>query len=920
MTTACRGLVLVTAAGLVAAAVGVRAAWAGSSLEPAALRCECREEPMNVDAAQPRFQWRSQAVDPQRRGLRQTAYRILVAADETLLQADRADVWDSGQVASDQSVDVRYSGPPLQSHTCYWWKVQLWDQDGQPTTWSRPARFCTGLLSADEWVAQWITAPGGEAPRALPLFRHRFALAKPVRHALVFICGLGHYELRLNGQRVGDWVMDPGWTNYRRTCLYSGYDVTDRLQVGENALGVMLGNGMYNVTGGRYVKFTGSFGAPQLICQLHVTFTDGTTQIVASDPSWRTAPGPIVFSCIYGGEDYDARRELPGWDTASFDATAWGAAAACDGPGGRLVAQYAPPIHVAERLVPAAINRLESGAYEIDCGLNLSARPFFKVRGQRGQQVTVTCAEQQGHPWEGHAYTYTLKGEGEETFVPRFTYFSFQYLYVSGVARPEDAGSGTGLPMLLEVGSEFVTSSAAEVGAFRSSSQRLNDIDAMIGRSVRSNLQSVLTDCPHREKLGWLEVAHLMGPSILYHQNVHQLYRKICQDTSESQLDSGLVPDIAPEYTRFADGFFESAEWGSAAVQLPWMLYRWYGDRDVLAAQYDTMVRYVRYLAGTRNAQGLARAGLGDWYDWTPDKGHAGYSQLTPLELTATAFLYDNARIVAQVADMLGRPEDAREFTSLAAQVRGDFQRAYVDAEKPTVATGSQAALATALHFDLVPEELRSPLLAALLRTLEENGYRQTTGEVCFRMLVQTLADAGRSDVVYRMLERDDPPGYGYMLKLGFQTLSETWNGPGSSMNHCMFGHAREWFHKSLLGIQQAAGSVGFRQVQLVPEPVGDVTSAAGHYDSAYGRIASVWRVEAGVFEWQVSVPPNTSAILQVPTRRLEGVTESGAPGAQAPGVKVVGIQPPVEGEATLPHAILEVGSGVYHLRSTCGR
>jgi alpha-L-rhamnosidase len=914
--TSFRNAAGVVTAILLAVASGWCAESVASSLEPAELRCEYRRDPVNVDATQPRFQWLSRAIDASRRSLRQTAYRVLVASTDAVLQEDRGDMWDSGKVAANRSIDIRYNGRVLQPHAKYCWKVQLWDQDDEPTIWSQPESFTTGPFSDHDWVAQWITAPDGQPTAALPIFRRQFEITKPVRHAVMFICGLGHYELHLNGQRVGDFVMDPGWTNYRRTCLYSGYDVTDRLQVGDNAVGVMLGNGMYNVTGGRYVKFTGSFGPPKLICQLHVTFTDGTTQIVASDPAWRTTPGPVTFSCIYGGEDYDARREQPGWDTSAYDDSAWAAVTVCKGPGGRLVAQYAPPIQVAERLSPVAIERLGPGQYEIDCGVNLSARPFFKVRGRRGDQVTVTCAEQKGHPWEGHSYTYTLKGDGEESFTPRFTYFSFQYLYVSGADRLDDANREASRPVLLEVGSEFVTSSASDVGEFRCSDPLLNGIDAMISRSVRSNLQCLLTDCPHREKLGWLEVSHLMGPSIFYHQDAHQLYRKICRDTSESQLESGLVPDIAPEYTRFAQGFFESAEWGSAAVQLPFLLYRWYGDSDVLREQYETMARYVRYLAGTRNDQGLAKPGLGDWYDWTPENGHAGYSQLTPLELTATAFLFDNARIVAQVANMLGQQADYREFSDLTEQVRRDFQRAYVDPAKETVSTGSQAAIATALYFGLVPDDRRQQMLAALIRTLEENGYRQTTGEVCFRMLVQTLADAGRSDVVFRMLDRDDPPGYGYMLKLGFKTLSETWDRPGSSMNHCMFGHAREWFQKSVLGIQQAPGSVGFQDILLIPEPVGDLTSAEGHYDSAYGRITSAWRVDAGAFEWQVSVPPNTSAVLQIPAQRVEDVMESGAPVARAAGVKVVGSRQPAEEDTGFARVILEVGSGQYRFRS----
>ena len=355
----------------------------------------------------------------------------------------------------------------------------------------------------------------------------------------------------------------------------------------------------------------------------------------------------------------------------------------------------------------------------------------------------ITCAEQKGKPWPGHSYTYTLKGDGDEVFHPRFTYFSFQYLYVAGADRPAEADRDSGRPLLLDVGSEFLTSSAHDVGDSAVQTSLMNDIDAMILRSVRSNLQCLLTDCPHREKLGWLEVAHLMGPSIMYRHDVQQLYRKICRDTTESQLDNGLVPDIAPEYTRFEQGFFESAEWGSACVQLPALLYRWYGDTDILREQYDTMARYVRYLAATRNDQGLAKPGLGDWYDWTPEKGHVGYAQLTPLELPATAFLYDNARIVAETAGMLDDDAGRREFGELAEQVRRDFQRAYLDAAGTTVASGSQAALATALYFGLVPEDRRAKLLSQLIEALEQTGYRQTTGEVCFRMLVQTLADAG---------------------------------------------------------------------------------------------------------------------------------------------------------------------------------
>ena len=470
--------------------------------------------------------------------------------------------------------------------------------------------------------------------------------------------------------------------------------------------------------------------------------------------------------------------------------------------------------------------------------------------------------------------------------------------------------------MLLKAGSEFITSSAEPVGKFECSNALFNETNAMIDRSVRSNLQSVLTDCPHREKLGWLEVSHLMGPSIFYHRDVLNLYRKICRDTTESQLESGLVPDIAPEYTRFSGGFLESPEWGSACVQLPNLLYKWYGDHVTERRQYETMKRYVRYLASTRNERGLAKAGLGDWYDWTAEHGHRGASQLTPGELPATAFLFDNALILKDVAERMGKREDASEFDELAEQVRRDFINAYYDPTEHSIAKGSQAALATALYFDLVPREDREEVLANLVATLEEAQYRQSTGEVCFRMLVQALADGGRSDVVYRMINRTDAPGYGHMLKLGFKTLSERWDKPGSSMNHCMFGQIHEWFHNSILGIRQAPDSVGFKRLRLRPEPVGDLTSASGYYDSIRGRVESRWRIDNGRFYWHVTVPANAGAEVHVPAGNAETVIEGDRPAAQAPGVTFLRAEPARRTRGGIGRAIFEIGSGEYEFQS----
>ncbi|MDX9971961.1 MAG: family 78 glycoside hydrolase catalytic domain [FCB group bacterium] len=723
-----------------------------------------------------------------------------------------------------------------------------------------------------EWKGKWIAGEGD----GLPLLRKTFTVQeKAVKRAVAYVCGLGQFELYVNGTKVGDHFLDPGWTNYKKTCLYVPLDVTRLLHPGSNALGVMLGNGMYNVPGGRYVKFTGSFGEPKLILQLQVEYAGGDVETVYSDESWRSDRSPITFSCIYGGEDYDARLEQPGWATGGFDDSKWKAVRVVEGPGGELREQQHPAVKVAETLKAVSYTKRAPGDYMATLEYNLSARPFMTVKGKAGQSVTIGVSELPETPWEGHSYTYTLKGEGEETFRPYFTYFGFQYLFLTGADRPEDASGER--PVLLDAGADFVTSSAQGVGAFRCDNALLNDIDDMVTRSVRSNLQHVLTDCPHREKLGWLEVSHLMGPSIAYRYDVSQLYRKICRDTTESQLDNGMVPDIAPEYTRFTGGFFESAEWGSACVQLPWLLFRWYGDSAILEQQFETMVRYTRYLATTRNAEGLAKGGLGDWYDWTPEKGHAGASQLTPAELTATAMLYDDARIVAETAALLGNDAAVREFEALAKQVKADFIRAYYHPDTHSVSTGSQSALACGLHFGLVPEKDRAAVLENLVKAVESMQYRPTVGEVCFRFLVRALADGGRSDVIYRIINRTDPPGYGNMLRnFNMKTLSEQWDKPGSSLNHCMFGQIQEWFNGNVLGIGQAEDSTGFRRLRIAPTVVGDLKEASGHFDYDRGRVDVHWKRDGGTFTLDLYLPIGAKAEVVLPKEFAKKLSESG--------------------------------------------
>lgn len=851
------------------------------------LRVDNRVEPVGVHLGPGRtgdtplfFSWNLQDDRP---GCRQKAYRIRIGASSSL--DDSSVLWDSGWVAGPQCIDVPYLGAEFESSKKYHWIVEVKTDRETIVRPDRTASFITGIRSKagnkGQWEAKWISIPRTDKD-PLPIFRKPFQVnpSKSIETACVHICGLGHYELRLNGKKVGDRFIDPGWTNYRKTCLYSSYDVTGQLRPGENVFGVLLGNGMYNVAGGRYVKFKGSFGLPKLICLLSIRYTDGTSETVCSDESWTGSLGLIVFSCVYGGEDIDFRRVQAGWDEPGFREPegTWQPVEIVPDTEAELVAQEAPPVVVANTLRPESVRRLPDGRYLADFGYNFSGRPHIRLKGRAGDRVTVKTAEIIDKIWNGHSYTVTLRGEETELLLPKFTYFGFQFLYIEGALREEDrTQADAAKPILVSVKADFTTSSAEKVGSFRCSDELFNDIDTMVDRSVRSNLQSVLTDCPHREKLGWLEVAHLMGPSIISRYDVHNLYRKICRDMTESQLDNGHVPDIAPEYTRFSKGFFESPEWGSASVQIPWLLYLCYGDREILSRQYETMCRYVDYLATTRDEQGLVKPGLGDWYDWSEEKGHAGYSQHTPKELTATAIFIDNLRILMKVAELLDRdPAEKEAFKNLSDEAWRDYFAAYAPSGSETVSTGSQSALAETLFVLGKRDETFDHLLQKLVERIEADRFKPTTGEVSFPRMLRTLAQGNRDDIIWKLIHRTDKPGYGYMLRQrGMKTLSETWDGPGTSMNHCMFGHVQEWFGSQILGINPVRSRFAdFSEGRLPcfmlnPTPVGDLAWAEGHYDSVYGRVESSWKVEQDRLVYRCSVPANTSAELLLQEKEI---------------------------------------------------
>ena len=645
----------------------------------------------------------------------------------------------------------------------------------------------------------------------------------------------------MNGEKVGDHELDPGWTNYRKRCLYVRFDVTDRILRGRNAVGVLLGNGLYNVRGGRYVKFTGSFGPPKLALRLRLEYEDGSVETVASGADWKTSPGPIVFSCIYGGEDYDARREIPGWDRPGFDDSAWRPVSMVAGPGGRLAPQTAPPVKVMKRFPSVAATEPKPGVVVYDLGQNMSGWPAVTVRGPAGATVKLVPGELLGpdglvtqrSSGTPVSFSYTLRGSADaETWRPRFSYYGFRYVQVEASAANETGAGAAGAsrPEILGVEGQFVHSSARVIGRFSSSDPLVNRIHNLILRAVESNLQSVITDCPHREKLGWLEVSHLLGPAIFFNYDVASLYRKICWDTAESQLDNGLVPDIAPEFTVFEAGFRDSPEWGSAAVINPSLLDLYAGDPAALAERYETMKRYATYL-GSRADGHIVSHGLGDWCDIGP--GSPGESQLTSKGLTATAVYYQDLRVLEKAAGLLGFADDAGRWSALAEEVRQAFNARFFRRDVRLYDRGSQTAQAMPLALGMVDEADRAAVLDGLVGIIRAGGNRVTAGDIGFVYVVRALYEGGRGDVLWDMVTQPDGPGYADQLRKGATTLAEAWDAnPALSQNHCMLGHAEEWFYRGLAGLSPDPAAPGFKRFFVRPDVVGTLRSVEAEHDS----------------------------------------------------------------------------------------
>ena len=881
-----------------------------STIKLTNLRAEYKVNPLGIDTRKPRLSWQMQSTA---RGIRQSAYQIRVARNEADLRAGSNLLWDSGRVNSDESIHRVYEGPPLESAHRYYWQVRVWDARGKATDWSEPAYWETGLLQPSDWQANWIEPDLQEdvsKPGPVPMLRREFKVIGVIKSARAYVTSHGLYEMYLNGRRVGDQLFTPGWTSYKKRLQYQTYDVTDLLQRGDNAIGVLLGNGWYRGEIGLTNKRNVYGNRVALLCQIKITYKDGREETIGTDQNWKATTGPILMSEIYQGETYDARLEKAKWGEPGFADAQWSSVKIASHPKDNLVAPAGPPVRRIEEIKPVKIIKTPAGETVVDLGQNMVGWVRLKVQGAAGTTVTLRHAEVLDKA--GNFYTenlrnaketlhYTLKGEGVETYEPHFTFQGFRYVEVSGYPGELTLDSLTGI---------VIHSDIHPASEFETSSQLINQLQHNIIWGQKGNFLDVPTDCPQRdERLGWTGDAQVFARTAMFNADVAGFFTKWLKDMAADQNENGSVPVVIPNVLRDRT----SAAWADAAVIIPWMVYLTYGDRRILEEQYESMARWVEY---ERQRAGDDYIWDGDFHfgDWLAFASTASDypGATTGKDLIATAFFAHSTDLLQRIAQILGKTADAARYAELLAKIKSAFCREFVT-ETGRVGENTQTAYALALQFDLLPDALR-PVAAKRLAQEVHQRKHLTTGFVGTPYLCHVLSRYGYTDVAYMLLNREQYPSWLYPVKQGATTIWERWDGRKpdgtfqdkgmNSFNHYAYGAIGEWMYRVMAGIEIDEASPGYKHILIQPQPGGGFTGVKVSHATMYGKVSSAWTLKDGKFELAVEVPADTRATVRLPQAQLANVTESGQALSISNGITAT----KQDGQAV----IVEIGSGKY--------
>jgi alpha-L-rhamnosidase len=882
------------------------------SLRPVSLRCEYLTNPFGIDAKQPGLSWVLALTDPNKRDTKQLAYQILVASDPSNLEADHGDLWDSGRVDSGQSSQVLYAGRPLASRMSCWWKVRVWDQDERVSCWSEPAHWSMGLLHPSDWQGQWISGTLDlQAAEAVQL-RRAIALPQRPRRAMAYICGLGYYELYVNGKRVGDHVLDPAFTDYDKRVLYATYDVTSLLHQGVNAFGVILGNGWFHPITPDLFGFEKApwKQPPKLLLNIDLEFPDGSHKTIASDSAWKWSPGPIIFNCIRAGETYDARLEKKRWSEPEYNDSAWKPVHEVPAPKGVLHAQMEPPMRVTETVRPVKITEPKPGVYLVDFGVNLTGWARLKAAGDPGTKITLEYNEILKPDGTldmkySHSHTYgrfqtdelILNRQGTGVLEPRFTYHGFRYVQITGLKQK---------PSLSSITAFGVHTDWESAGEFSCSNPKINRMQQAIRRTLSNSAHGMPGEEPTREKMGWTQDGLNTMEAALYNFDAASVYRKYLFDMIDAQEPNGHIPPIVPTNgwgRTKADGSppdYSDPWWGGTLPYVAEKLYEYYGDRQVLEVAYEPMKHWVDYL-GTTAHDHLVDWWLGDWLEI----GAHGRPTRTPIIQTSTAGYYYCVRAVMRTATLLDRPDDVAKYERLADQIKKSFNAHFFDPASGLYAKDSETSQVLPLWIGLAPEDQREPILRRLVEDLHRHGDHMTTGFVGVMPLLHGLVDWGQPELAYTVAMQEDVPGFLQMIADGNSTMGESLDGKEGSRHHPFGACIGSFLFREVAGIRPDLAGPGFQKIVIRPVP-GNLTWAKARYDSIHGSIVSEWKREAGRFLVDVAIPPNTMATIYLPARRKEDITESGKPLDQVTGVRFLR----VEGNL----AAIKVGSGKYSL------
>lgn len=874
-----------------------------AQLKVLSLRCEYRTNPLASDASQPRLSW---ILESGKRGTVQTAYEILVASDPVLLLKGHGDLWESGKVESDKNTQVVYTGKSLSSRQACYWKVRVWDNHGRISTFSSPSFWRMGLLDESDWSAKWIGQSGDTSLDMRPalFMRSEFTVNKAMRRATAYISARGLFIASINGSRIGRDVLSPEWTEYKQRIQYLTYDVTPMLKGGTNCFGMIIGDGWYKGYVG-FTKLPSNYGdQTSAILQLHLDYADGTEEIVRTDESWKTSYGPILHSDLLMGEAYDARLEMDGWNKPGFEDKDWKSVEVFGAPKARLVPLPTEPVRITRFLKPKQITEPIKGTFVFDLGQNIAGFVRLQVRGKAGTQVTIRHAEVLNP--DGTIYTtnlrratateqYTIKGKGIESYEPHFTFHGFRYVEVTGYP---------GKPSLETITGCAINTDLPITGTFKSSDKIVNQLISNILWSQRGNFISIPTDCPQRdERLGWMGDAQIFLRTAAFNMDVSSFMTKWMADVVDAQAPDGAYMDTSPFIDK--NGTFGAPGWGDAGIIVPWDVYRCYGDTRIIDTYYESMSRWMNYLAEA-NPDFLRKNRLNNNYgDWLSIKAE------TPKDLLATAFWAYDAKLMSEMAAVTGRTDDQKKYSDLFESMKSAFQKAYISVDG-NVHGETQTGYVLALAFDLLPGHLRETAAKRLVENIKGLNGHLSTGFIGVKYLNPVLTEMGYGDLAYQLLMNKTFPSWGYPITQGATTIWERWDGwtpekgfqdPGmNSFNHYSMGSVGEWLYRQVAGID--IGSPGYKKIILRPHPHESLRHVAATYQSHQGPIKSQWELNKGTYSLAISIPANSTATVYVRTNDPESVRESGKPAKYSPVLRFLKFEN--------GFAVFDVGSGKY--------